>query len=76
MKSKEYSLAFQGKPVDANFVATILEQNGIESILKIDMMGQLFPLFVFSGRLDPVKVFVFKSDLKKSKEIIAGYFEQ
>ena len=76
MKSKEYSLAFQGKPIDANYVASILEANGISTILKNDMLGQLFPLYVFSGRLDPVKVFVFKSDLKKSKEIIAAYLEQ
>lgn len=73
MKSTDFSLAFEGKSVDANFVKNILEENGVKSFLKDDTMGQLFPLFVTHGGLHPVKVFVFKKDVKKAKTIIAEY---
>ena len=76
MKSEEFSIAFEGKSVDAEFVKNILDENEIECFLKDDTMGHLFPLFVTHGGINPVKVFVFQKDIDEAKKIIANYTEQ
>jgi hypothetical protein len=73
MESEEFSIAFEGKSVDAEFVKNILDENSIECFLKDDNMGQLFPLFVTHGGINPVKVFVFQKDIDEAKKIIATY---
>jgi len=75
MKSKEFNVVFEGKSIDANFVKNILEENNIRCMLKDDLMGQLFPLFVTHGGIKPVKVFVLKNDIKEAKNIITSYVE-
>ena len=66
MKSKDFSIAFEGKSVDANFVKNILDEHGIQSFLKNNTMSQLFPLFVTHGGVNPVKVYVFKKDIDEN----------
>lgn len=51
-------MVFEGKAVEANFVISFLEENGIPSIVKNDMISQVFPIYVASGELKPVKVYV------------------
>jgi hypothetical protein len=75
MKSEEFSIAFEGKSVDAEFVKNILDENEIECFLKDDKMGHLFPLFVTHGGINPVKVYVFHKDIDEAKKIIANYTE-
>ena len=73
MEASEFSVAFEGKSVDAEFVKNILDEHRIECFLKDDNMGHLFPLFVTHGGVNPVKVFVFQRDIDEAKKIIANY---
>ncbi len=68
-------MVFAGKAIEANYVKSILEDNGITPLLKNDMLSQLFPLYVFSNDLQPVKVYVDKSEFDKANQLIRGYFE-
>jgi len=68
-------MVFAGKAIEANFVKSILEDNGITPLLKNDMLSQLFPLYVFSKDLQPVKVYVDKNEFDRAKELISGYFD-
>ena len=74
-KRSDFCLAFEGKAVDANFVITLLQENNIPAFSKDDMMSQVFPLFVFSGELHPVKVYVEKNDKIRALEIIKAYLD-
>ena len=58
MKSTAYKKVFAGKAIEAHFIKQMLEEHGIVSLVKDDPLGQLFPLFVASGELRPVRIYV------------------
>jgi len=66
----DLAVVFEGKFINANYVKSILEENGISSLLKDNLKGQLYPLYVTYGWIKPIKVFVEKKNEKKAKEII------
>ena len=74
MKNSEFKKVFDGKHLDANHVKTLLEAHDIPVLMKDDAMGQMFPLFVASAGLHPVKVFVAQEDYDKARELIKSYF--
>jgi hypothetical protein len=67
-------IVFEGKSLDANYIKSILEEYGISSLLKDNLKGQLYPLYVSYGWIKPVKVFVEKENENKAKEIIDTLF--
>ena len=69
MKS-DIVLVFEGKIIDANYLQSVLEENGISSILKDNLKGQLYPLYVTYGWIKPVKIFVEKKNERLAREII------
>jgi len=69
-------VVFEGKSLDANYIKSILEENGISSLLKDNLKGQLYPLYVTYGWIKPVKVFVEKKYERKAKDIIATLFKE
>ena len=75
MKS-DIIIVFEGKSLDANYIKSILEENGISSLLKDNLKGQLYPLYVNYGWIKPVKVFVEKQNENKAKEIIDTLFNK
>ena len=72
----DITIVFEGKSIDANYIKSILEENGISSLLKDNLEGQLYPLYVTYGWIKPVKVFVEKKNEKKAKEIIDALFKE
>ena len=74
VKKGDFRLAFEGKAFDANLVITVLQEHNIPAFGKNDMMSQVFPLFVSTGKLHPVKVYVEKNNLIRAQEIIDIYF--
>lgn len=72
----DITLVFEGKSLDANYVKSILEKNGISSLSKDNLKGQLYPLYVTYGWIKPVKVFVENKNEKKAKEIIDALFNK
>ena len=74
MKS-DITIVFEGKFIDANYIKSILEDHGVPSLLKDNLNGQLYPMYVTFGWIKPVKVFVEKRYELKAKELISNYFE-
>jgi hypothetical protein len=66
----DLALVFEGKSIEANYIKNVLEENGITSLLKDNLKGQLYPLYVNYGWIKPVKLFVEKKNKKKASEII------
>lgn len=73
MKSDQFKKVFEGSAVEANFIKTLLEENGIPVIIKEDMMSQVFPLYVASGELKPVKIYIDRKDDEKARKLISAY---
>jgi len=73
VKSEAYKQIFTGKAIEANFIRQLLEDNGISSLVKEDSLSQVFPLFVASGELQPVKLYVVKDDYADSLNLIKIY---
>ena len=74
MKNSDFKKVFEGKHFDANHVKNLLEAHHIPAFLKNDTMGQMFPMFITHGGLQPVKVFVAKGDFEAAQELIESYF--
>jgi hypothetical protein len=72
----DITVVFEGKLLDANYIKSILEENGISSLSKDNLKGQLYPLYITYGWIKPVKVFVEKKNEKKAKEIIDAFFNE
>ena len=72
----DITVVFEGKSLNADYIRSILEENGISSLSKDNLMGQLYPLYVTYGWIKPVKVFVEKKNEKKAKEIIEALFKE
>jgi hypothetical protein len=70
MMKSDIRVIFEGSPVDANYIKAILEENGIPSLLKENLKGQLYPLYVNYGWIKPIKVFVEKKNENKAIDII------
>jgi hypothetical protein len=75
MKS-DIIVVFEGNTVDANYIVSLLEENGISSLIKDNLKGQLYPLYVTYGWIKPVKVFVEKRNEVKAKAIIDDNFNK
>jgi hypothetical protein len=75
MKSDQYKKVFEGSAIDANLIKDILAGEGISTIIKEDMLSQIFPMFVASGDLKPLKVYVDKIYSAQASQIIEEYFE-
>jgi hypothetical protein len=73
MKS-DITIVFEGNFVDANYIKSILEKNGISSLLKENLKGQLYPMYVAYGWIMPVKIFVEKKNELKARDTIDKYF--
>jgi len=76
MKSDQYKKVFEGRAVEANLVKNILEDNGISVIVKDDMMSQVFPVYVATGELKPVKIYVDHSSFERGRKLVEIYTKQ
>ena len=75
MKS-DLTVVFEGKNIDAIYIKSVLEENGITSLLKENLKGQLYPLYVSYGWIKPIKVFVEKKNKEKAIKIIADHINK
>ena len=71
--NSDITVVFEGNAVNANYVKSALEENGISSLLKENLNGQLYPMYVTYGWIKPIKVFVEKRNESRAKEIIANH---
>ena len=66
---------FSGKPIDAEIVKSILEDNGIRAFLKDENMGTIAPWYASPGGAGAVKIIISSLDYEKAKSIVDDYIE-
>ena len=66
----DLELVFEGKALEADYIKNVLEENGISSLLKDNLKGQLYPLYINYGWIKPIKLYVEKKNKKKAIDII------
>ena len=62
-----------GTSMDAGYVMSVLEMNGINASLKDESMGVIAPWYVASGGVGAVKVVVLGSQLENAIQILRSY---
>ena len=72
MKS-EHITVFKGNPIQCEMIKQMLEENGIISNLKNQMMGSIAPWLVSYGGNNPVIVEVIYSDEVRATELITEF---
>ena len=70
MKSIE---VFAGNIVEVGLVQSLLDNDGIQSWLKDEIVGTLNPWYAAPGGTGAIKVLVLKADYEKAKLIIEEY---
>jgi len=75
INKSEYTVIYRGKSIEVHQVKNLLETYRIDCFTKNDMLGQLFPLFGGHGAIDPVKLYVRKSEFQRANRIISDYFD-
>lgn len=66
-------VVFRGNPVDSEIIKEILDDNGITTNLKNELMGTIAPWQVSPGGFKPVEVEVFVKDKEKALELINAF---
>ena len=64
---------FAGTAMEANIVQSLLENAEIESFLKDEFIGTLFPWYAAPGGAGAVKIFVSNTDAEKEIEVVKEY---
>lgn len=78
MKAKEefdIQQIFAGTSLQAQMVKSLLEDSGIESFIKDEHMGTMFPFHTAPGAAGSVKVVVSKHDYARAIEIVDQYYK-
>lgn len=66
----ELIVVYKGKPMDAEIVSEILNDNGIMAKMKNQLMGTIAPWYVSPGGCDPVEVEILQKNKEKALTLI------
>lgn len=69
----EIQVVFAGTEIEASIVKMVLENEEIETYLKDEYIGTIFPSYATAGGFDAVKVCVSSADVEKALVIIEEY---
>jgi hypothetical protein len=72
-EDNELIVVYAGSSIDAGFIKGLLEDVGIITFLKDEIMGSLAPWYVAPGGTGAVKVVIAKRDLDRAKPIIEKF---
>ena len=75
-QNQELITIFAGSPVEAEMVNQLLNENGVVTLIKNQLMGTLAPWQVSAGGHDPVEVIIHENDAKKAKLLIEEFHRQ
>ena len=71
----ELAIVFAGNTIDADFVRTLLESEGIEVFLHNEAKGVLVPWYVEAAGVGATKVVVRTEDLERAEPIVREFTE-
>ncbi len=72
-KENDFIEVFAGTPINAAIVRSILEDAGIMTFLKDDIMGTVAPWYVSAGGAGAVKINVCSKDYDMARSIVEEY---
>ncbi len=72
----ELIVVYAGTPIDAGFLKGLLEDAGIATFLKDEMMGSIAPWYVAPGGAGAVKVVIPKRDLDRAEPIVQEFLDK
>jgi hypothetical protein len=75
-EDNELIVVYAGTSIDAGFVKGLLEDAGIITFLKDEIMGSLAPWYVAPGGAGAVKVVIAKRDLDRAKSIVEAFLDE
>jgi hypothetical protein len=75
-EDNELIVVYAGTSIDAGFVKGLLEDAGIITFLKDEIMGSLAPWYVAPGGAGAVKVVIAKRDLDRAKSIVERFLDE
>ncbi|MES2375956.1 MAG: DUF2007 domain-containing protein [Bacteroidota bacterium] len=64
---------FAGTAVDAGYVKSLLESEGVAAYGQNELMGTIAPWQVSGGNADAVKILVATKDAEKAADILSTY---
>ena len=64
---------YAGTMMEAGFIQSLLESEGIQAYLKDEIMGTLVPWYASPGGAGAVKVLVEANDAVKANQVVAAY---
>lgn len=73
MMDSDLIVVFSGNLVDSEIIKEILDDNGITTNLKNELMGTIAPWQVSAGGFEPVEIEVLVEDRKKALELINAF---
>ena len=76
MSSQEPAIVYAGSFIDAAFVRSLLEAQGIRAFLLDEFMGTAEPWVTGPGGVGAVKVAVAGPDSKRAKPIVEKYLRE
>lgn len=69
----ELVLVYTGSPINAEIINQMLNENGILSQIKNELMSTLAPWQVSGGGFEPVEIYVLGSDEEEAKSIVNAF---
>lgn len=69
-KDTDLIVIFRGTPVDAEIIKDVLNDQGILTNLKNQLMGTIAAVYVSAGGIDPVEVQIFARDKDEALALI------
>ena len=73
VKENELIVVYAGNPIDAGFLQSLLEAEGITTFLKDEVIGTIAPFYVAAGGVGAVKVVIPQKELGKAKPIVGKF---
>ncbi len=72
----EFVIVYSGNNIEADFVRSLLESEGIEVFLRNEAMGTLGPFYVEAAGAGAVKVVVQRKDIDAAQPIVDELMEE
>ena len=63
-------VVYAGNSIDTYFLKSLLEDAGVTTLLKDEMMGNIAPWIVEPGGIGAVKIIVKEKDIDRAKPIV------